>query len=186
MNIFCLHSDPITAATYMCDNHIKSKMIVESAQMLANCFTPEQLKFAPLAKTGNVRSHSYFNHPSSKWVRETIDNMEWLVEHTIAMYQEKIARGYKNPHHSMDFIEWVKINLHRSTVTKSGKRTEFSIAINEKSNCCKTEWFNDLSPVEKYRRYYRYDKPFAVYSNVCPPFFMDGMKFNKEKNQWTF
>ena len=56
MNIFCIDENPIQAARWLCDIHL-SKMVVESSQMLANCFTSETLEDAPRAKSGNVRKH---------------------------------------------------------------------------------------------------------------------------------
>ena len=42
MNIFATDENPIIAARNLCDKHI-NKMIVESAQMLANGFSLERL-----------------------------------------------------------------------------------------------------------------------------------------------
>ena len=41
MNIFVTDKDPVVAAQNLCDKHI-NKMIVESAQMLANAFSLER------------------------------------------------------------------------------------------------------------------------------------------------
>lgn len=185
MNIFCLDKNPIIAANLMCDQHVKSKMIVESAQMLANCFDLEKLKESPSSKKGEPRKYSYYNHPCSVWVRTSTDNMRWLTDHAFALYDEKCARGYTNPHYSMQFIEWCASNIYNSVVTKAGL-TDFAIAINAESKCRKTEGFNDLSTVQKYQRYYQYDKPFATYTNRVPPTFMSGMVFNSKKNTWMF
>lgn len=56
MNIFALDRDPVTAARWLCDKHI-SKMIVESGQMLANLFSPEQLATAPLKSHPNRKAN---------------------------------------------------------------------------------------------------------------------------------
>lgn len=185
MNIFCLHENPVLAAMMMCDQHIKSKMIVESAQMIANCFSLEQLKNAPLTKNGEVRKYSYFNHPCSKWVRETRGNMQWLLFHAAGIDAEKHMRGYTNPHHSMKFIVWAMNNIHIAQYNDPTKDiTDFAIAINENSNCRKIPDFENLNAIEKYRLYYKHDKPFATYTNTNPPEFMDHLSFDEDNNIW--
>lgn len=57
MNIFVTDSNPTQAARNLCEKHIGGKMLVESAQMLANCFSLDDLVNAPKTKTGNVRKY---------------------------------------------------------------------------------------------------------------------------------
>lgn len=73
MNIFYLDEDPIQAASYLCDIHVR-KMIVESSQLLANAYSVEQLKLAPVTQSGKVRKYSYYNHPCSIWVRSSTNH----------------------------------------------------------------------------------------------------------------
>lgn len=166
MNIFAVHANPFIAASMLCNEHC-NKMVLESAQMLANCFTLEQLQDAPFTKTGNPRKHSYYNHPSSKWVRESKVNMRWLIDHAIELERQRILRGF-NPHFSYSFILWCKDNMHRSVVP-DGKMTKLSIAINEEQNCRKLPYFDSLSTVDKYRHYYVLDKSFATWKNSQQP-----------------
>ena len=79
MNIFATDSNPIIAARNLCDKHI-NKMIVESAQMLANGFSLERLAQddVPRNQKGEPRTHGYSKHPCTIWAYETTDNMEWL------------------------------------------------------------------------------------------------------------
>jgi hypothetical protein len=60
MNIFATDSNPIIAARNLCDKHI-NKMIVESAQMLANGFSLERLAQddVPRNQKGQPRTHGY-------------------------------------------------------------------------------------------------------------------------------
>jgi hypothetical protein len=168
MNIFVLDSDPIKAARMMCDKHIQSKMIVESGQMLAYCFTPEQLERpdCPKAATGLPRKQAkrHRNHPCSKWVIESKANMEWLIEHALEMCNERMWRWSDSKEHfTRQFIEWCKENKKDSWVP-AGNLTPFAVAISESMNCRKIAGFDNLSTVEKYKLYYKHDKPFAKWT----------------------
>jgi len=184
MNIFCLDNDPTIAAEMMCDEHIKSKMIVESAQMIANCFSLDMLKKAPLTKKGEFRKYSYEKHPCSIWTRQSDENLKWLVTHACAMFIEKICRGYINPHFSMDFIRWAADNMHKADVPKTGILTDFAIAININRECRKNPLFENLNTIEKYKLFYIEDKPFTTYRTNPPEFMKEFMKFNPNKNRW--
>ena len=74
MNIFVLDKNPIRAAKMACDKHVV-KMILESAQMLCSV-QPEGT--APYKR-------SFYNHPCTKWVRESDANYDWLIEHGLAL-----------------------------------------------------------------------------------------------------
>ena len=82
-------------------------MIVESCQMLANCYSQSELETAPKTKKGTVRKHSYFNNPCSIWTRKSLSNFNWLLIHALEMVQEKMYRNGK--HHFCDsFLHWCK------------------------------------------------------------------------------
>lgn len=109
MNIFFVDRDPFIAAKMLPDvytggPHHGGKMIVESCQMLANAYSKDKLKLAPLTIKGTVRKHSYLHHPCSKWVLLNKANFNWLLRHADSMLNEKIFRTGKvttNP-----FIDW--------------------------------------------------------------------------------
>lgn len=149
MNIFAVHTCPIRAATMLCDDHVK-KMLIENCQMFANCFSPERLAMpdCPLTQKGTVRKYSYYNHPCSKWLRESQSNMNWLLTHSFAIETERLYRGY-NPHFSMCFIEWVHKNFF-DTVVKRGEQTPFALAMPDQ--------YKTADPIESYRNYYRFEK----------------------------
>lgn len=168
MNIFVLDKNPYIAARDLCDKHI-IKMIVESAQMLANCFTLERLAAddCPRNFNGNPRSHGYRNHPCTRWAMESSANMDWLIKNAIGMCEEKVKR-YGGGHFSESFIRWCDLNRNDSIVPL-GKLTDFAIAISPTSLCREVEGFDDLSAVEKYRLYYIYDKAKFATWRTSPP-----------------
>lgn len=168
MNIFALDRDPVTAARWLCDKHI-SKMVVESGQMLANIFTPQELTTAPLTKAGTVWRHSHFNHPCSKWVRESRANAIWLCIHATTMENERIERGFK-PHFSLGFILWCLENLPRDRFPRHDL-TDFAVAINPEQSCRRHPDFTAADTVGKYRLYYKCDKPFATWKRNKPEWF---------------
>ena len=131
----------------LADIHVGSlnyggKMIVESCQMLANCYSLEQLEFAPKTKKDTVRKHSYYNHRCSKWVRESIYNFDWLLTHAIEMVEEKLYRGGKL-HFCIDFLTWCKLNEPNLPHIN---QTKPALAMPDEYKCD--------DPVESYRRYY--------------------------------
>jgi hypothetical protein len=166
MNIFVLDHCPKKAAEYNCDKHV-SKIVLEIAQMTANCFSLDDLKTAPPNSLGQPRKHSYFNHPVSKWMRETLGNLFWSLDHAIALESERLYRGY-NPHFSMRFIRWVADNFDKSIVPDA-PQTEFAVAIADQMQCRKHVDFNFLDSVGKYRLYYQYDKPFVTWTRRTQP-----------------
>lgn len=91
MNIFYLDSDPEIAASYLCDKHVV-KMIVESAQML--CTAHRELDDADYDW---LYKSTHKNHPSAKWVRDSIGHYRWLYNHFEAMVREYHAR-YNRKH----------------------------------------------------------------------------------------
>ena len=75
--IFILDKDPINVAKIQCDKHV-IKMCLETAQMLCSIFEPG---IAPYKRT-------HYNHPCSKWIRESKDNYKWLIKHDKALCRE--------------------------------------------------------------------------------------------------
>lgn len=161
MNIFYLDHDPQKAAQYLIDRHV-NKMILESAQMLANCYSDEQraAEDCPKTQSGNPRKLSYFNHPCSKWVRESKTNFHWLADHALYMYKEKVHRTGRG-HFSFDFIKWC---INNEPDLPDVGHTEPARAFSGK------EIKND-DIVEDYRTFYVLDKIFD--------------KNNKRMDIWT-
>jgi hypothetical protein len=158
MNIFYLDEDPVVAAQSLVDIHCGAKgcagkMIVETAQMLANCYTPEQLSHSSCPRTakGETRGYSYLHHPCSKWTIKSLDNFFWLVNHGQAMHDEKLYR-YGNEHFSYQFIKWCIDNW--PDLPSIGLTTP---ALAMKSY---PELMNEKDPVGSYRAFYIADKKF--------------------------
>jgi hypothetical protein len=173
MNIFCTNEDPVLAAQDLCDKHVVSKMIVEGSIMLAHCFPQDLLDHTstPKTKTGESRKagKGYYNHCCSVWARETKDNFNWLVQHTLEQCRERIYRWPKSePHFTQTFIEWCNNNHHNTVITKTGL-TPFAIAIQPQSTCRLVNGFDEMYPVEKYRNFIYYDKPFAQWTTRSAP-----------------
>lgn len=143
-----------------CDDHIVSQA-KESVQMLSNCFELERLqaKDCPKTQKGHSRKHSYPHHPCSKWAKASKANMDWLILHAQAQFEEFIFRNKKR-HFSHDFLDWIIKNIDDSIVP-DGDLTPFAVAIQQDKNCRKIPNFDSFSVTEKYRAFYRLDKPFA-------------------------
>jgi len=100
MNIFYINPDPIIAAKELCDDHIR-KMQIESAQMLCTAHW----------ETGNEAPYkrAHLNHPSTKWVRESIHHYRWLVKPGLEVCYE-FTKRYGKHHKTQDVLEWLEKN----------------------------------------------------------------------------
>ena len=175
MNIFVLDRNPIASAIHMVDSHVMSKMIVESCQILSNCFTYEQLEYptCPRTQKGTVRKHSYPHHPCCKWVQESKSNMMWVINNALSMDLERIDRWlilHPNAvcpdHFSMEFIRWCAKNINLSKVPK-----EYLTPFVQ----CMPDEYKNPDAVIAYRNYYKEgkkhlhkwtrNKPFWINSN---------------------
>lgn len=153
MNIFVLDKDPIVSAQLMCDKHV-IKMILESAQMLCSPFPNGD---APYKRT-------HFNHPCSKWIRESVDNYEWLLTHVYALLDEYLNR-YNKIHKSLDAIAWCDDHYHQLDLPVDTGLTNFVQAMPEE--------YKSKDAVKAYQTYYFNDKKhFAKWKNRETPNFM--------------
>jgi hypothetical protein len=100
MNIFYIHSDPTIAAKELVDDHIR-KMQIESAQMLCTTFWHYGFE-APYKK-------AHYNHPSTKWVRESIRHFDWLLTHGLVICDEFVLR-YGKQHATKQVLLWIREN----------------------------------------------------------------------------
>jgi hypothetical protein len=149
VNIFYIDNDPIAAAESLPDNycgssHFGGKMIIESAQMLANAYG--DLSDAPRTATGTIRKHSYLHHPCSKWVLESASNFNWLLDHALAMVVEKIKRGGPR-HFTYDFINWCMDNPPKIN----------EIGLTKPAQAMPQE-YRSSDPVSSYRNYIKGEK----------------------------
>lgn len=158
MNIFVTDTDPIQAARNLCDKHLP-KMIVEDLQMLGSAVIrhgakPEQM---PITKKGTPLKGGYHNHPCTRWAGDTRSNFNWLIVHAIESCREYTKR-FGRTHFCESGIKTVDKLGH---LIPPGSLTEFAVAINDNSNCRRFAGFDTKSVVEKYRLFYKHDKPFA-------------------------
>jgi len=137
MNIFYLHSDPKIAATYLADAHIR-KMQIESAQM---CCTAHWCSgsSAPYKMT-------HKNHPSTKWVRESIHHYKWVVTHGLEICNE-FEKRYNKVHKTKQVLEWLNDNI------PSIPNTPF-----KEPPICMPDMYKSNSCIESYRKFYIQDK----------------------------
>jgi hypothetical protein len=152
MNIFVLNEDPKVSAELMCDKHVV-KMILESAQMLCSPFPNGD---APYKRT-------HFNHPCSKWTRESVNNYEWLLTHAYALLEEYLDR-YGKIHKSLDAIAWCDDHYHNLNLPDI-KLSPFAQAMPDE--------YKNKNAVIAYQTYYVNDKKyFAKWKNKEVPNFM--------------
>ena len=97
MNIFYLDKDPEIAAQMMCDKHVV-KMILESAQMLSTAH--RVLDGDVYANLIGLYKTAHKNHPSTVWVRSSVENYTWLYNHMVALMKEYTYRYDK--HHATE------------------------------------------------------------------------------------
>jgi hypothetical protein len=110
MNIFFLSLDVEESASWLIDRHV-NKMIVESSQMLANCYDKDILsrEDCPKKKNGEPHRHTFLNHPCCKWAMKSRANFNWLLDYALAMFNERVFRT-GNGHFSVGFLHWCKEN----------------------------------------------------------------------------
>lgn len=174
MNIFILDSNPVISARQNCDKHC-SKIVLEIAQMMASCFEIKRLQDSktPRTKVGTPYKHSHYNHPVTKWIRESKDNFLWALQHAEILDNERRIRNgglsIKPEHFSFKFIHWAAENINDIKFPKN-ELTPFAIAINSKNNCYRYIQKYNLKndPVLAYRLYYKLDKPFATWKRNRP------------------
>ena len=173
MNIFVTNDDPVLAARDLCDQHVRSKMQIEGAIMLAHAFSQDLLNHpsTPRTQSGKPRKSGkgYANHQCSIWARESKANFEWLADHTLEMFDERMYRWPgSNEHFTKTFITWCKQNIHNTNIEQT-TLTPYAVAINADSNCRKIAGFNQLSVVEQYRLFIIHDKEFATWTERPKP-----------------
>lgn len=139
MNIFATSDCPRKSAQSLCNKHI-IKMGTESVSMLAHLFPDAPIK------------PSHKNHPASIWVRKSLQNYEWLLDHGHCICDEYKSR-YKREHKSKDYLDWFSqqdapLNFEYSGLTSFPR--------------CFSSFVEELKPIkdthEAYRQFYFLDK----------------------------
>jgi hypothetical protein len=150
MNIFVLDKDPIQAAKYHCDKHLK--MILESAQMLSTCVRHLGVEDANLYKKFNPK------HPCNLWLMESRENVKWLIDMATQLGNENVIRRNKQ-HKSMSIVSHAKKYVD---LFPNKPFTQFKLAMFPQ--------FMTSDPVHSYRLFYAGSKfRFATWKNGQPP-----------------
>ncbi|MCX6783286.1 MAG: hypothetical protein NTZ20_04875 [Candidatus Levybacteria bacterium] len=142
MNIFYLDNDPNIAAIWMTDRHVV-KMILESAQMLSTAH-----RILGINPSDKLYKSTHVNHPSNKWIRESVSNYKWLFYHFKSLgaeYEYRYGRIHKSIQVLSYDLEQIPCNmpLAAATLIPCAMPTEYIISDD---------------PVKNYRNYYTHGK----------------------------
>lgn len=146
MNLFRLDDNPYLAAKFQQDLHV-IKQTLETVQVLANCYSFNQLTLGPKTQAGNIRKHSHIHHPISKWVKETYGNYIWTLEHGLGLSDEFFYRFGKR-HFCHEFFLWC--SSRSPDLVKTGNQTEQPQCFKQYPQCIVPN-----NPVAGYRNYYK-------------------------------
>jgi hypothetical protein len=121
LNIFFVDSDPEKAAQSLVDRHVV-KMILESAQLLStahrvidgipvNDTTVNGRKIVRYSlqdgRDSLLYKSTHQNHPCAVWIRQSVENYIWLVDHLYALIDEynfRYDKIHKVRRDGLDFI----------------------------------------------------------------------------------
>lgn len=159
MNIFVLDQDPVVAAKYHCDKHMK--MATESTQMLFTNYylTGRDVSTCPPTVKDTPRRPNHQNHPCTIWARTSQQNYDWLIKLAYALCDEHLKRYNKFRHdlHAIDWLYW-----HSRGVFPDIGLTPFAQAM--------PDVYKHPVPEVAYRKFYLYDKArFAKWKNSLIP-----------------
>jgi len=115
MNIFYLDHDPYVIPPMMVDRHI-TKMILESAQMLSTAH-----RIVDNADNDVLYKATHVNHPSTKWIRESKANYNWLYNHFCYLgmeYKFRYSKTHKSISRLSDVLRFAPKNLADIGLTK--------------------------------------------------------------------
>jgi hypothetical protein len=162
LNIFYLSKNPTQAAQWMVDRHCV-KMILESAQLLSTAhrvidgIEAEEIRInvetgksrkvkmwiLPDERQDKIYSATHINHPSAIWIRQSIENYNWLVDHFHALMDEYTFR-YGKVHKSKEMSSWISSPPYNLKIWEA---TPIICAMDEK-------YIISNDPVENYQNYY--------------------------------
>ena len=177
MNIFYLDNDIETCARYHCDKHV-IKMITEYCQILStNKRILDGYPFYKLSKNGRkilkfrlgkaendlLCWDCHHNHPSTKWVRESLSHYMWLCALTKAIskrYTEIYGKVHK--YERIGLIDHLTENPPKNLEDKGFVQPPKAM-----KNCPHLLELDDS--VEAYRRFYIEAKASFAYWNKKDP-----------------
>jgi hypothetical protein len=162
MNIFVLDKDPIKAAQYHCDRHMK--MILETAQMFSTCIRYLGVDDAKLYRKFNPK------HPCNLWLMESRENARWLYSMAIQLNKENEKR-YGKTHKSIGVIEYCYQYL---SVFADTPMTKFKLAMFPQ--------FMTEDPIHSYRMFYAGAKAQFASWKINTPDWWDEYRFLVQQN----
>jgi hypothetical protein len=193
MNLFYLDEDHDKNAQFHIDKHV-SKMVLETAEMLSMChlvlnsigYAPRFLEKPDYQKVMEYRSSiadltpeervedvgfpyigrpAHINHPSTIWVRSSLENYNWAFCYMHALEIERRIRNPKGVPEHKSFK--LSLSLPEPEMPDVGF-TPFSLAM--KDFLALNPEYKDKSPIEAYRAFYIHDKhSFASWKVREPP-----------------
>lgn len=144
MNIFILDNDIQKCVEYHCDKHVV-KMILEYCQLLSTACHVHGIAVHDMYKKTHV------NHPCAKWVCESKNNFDYLLNLTIALLDEYTYR-YGKIHASSRLIPLFKSIIDK--VPNDIPMTNFAIVVKDQ--------LGTNNAVLEYRHLYKTEK-----RNIC-------------------
>lgn len=162
MNIFYLSECPETAAKYHCDKHA-SKMVLETAQLLSTAH--RALDGDEYADKYGLYKTAHLNHPSTKWVRSSVDHYHWTLHLLWYLAGEKLYR-FGTPHKSASLIDALAV------VPENIDDAGF-----EPPPQCMPDEYKQDNTVDAYRAYYHGEKHFAEWRYTDQPQWWKGYRY---------
>lgn len=186
MNLFFLHENPVIAAQLQADVHVV-KMILETLQMIC---TALHLCRSPFIWPFFLYKCTHKNHPSTKWVRYSVENYMWALNHGIALCEE-YTRRYKKIHKchkyymsltklpaphfadlSIDRFDTNKLSF--KSIPKTCQFVAIAIADDIFHECAKFNENKELLAIETYISYYMHKmrtmkRKIKWYKSETPP-----------------
>lgn len=175
MNIFMLSSCPVESARQLCDKHVV-KMILESTQMLSTAKRViDGSEYIDRSSGRSIRrwrlsdntldttlyKATHVNHPCNMWLRKSLTNFNWLLDHTTSLLSEYTHR-YGKVHKCSSMIPM--LSSFKPSIPDNGF-TQPALAMPDE--------YKTSSYTESYRKYYIHTKlGFAKYTNRDVPQFL--------------
>ena len=162
MNIFILADSPQESAEMHCDKHV-CKMMIEYAQMLSTAH--RVLDGDAYADLIGLYKVAHKNHPSTVWVRSSVENYIWLYNHMVALMKEYTYRYDK--HHA---TEKLIVHLKKPPIMLlETLRKEFTSPPQ-----CMPDYCKGVDTVSAYQTYYILEKSdFATWKRRDKPEWMN-------------
>ena len=105
MNLFILDFQPVQAAQFNCDSHIRSGMI-ETVAMMG--FAYDDGDFEPWKWLSHKDRH--YNHPMARWIRNSRQNFDWTIQHAYGLAYEFEYR-FEKVHKCKTYLDWISLRL---------------------------------------------------------------------------